>query len=133
MGWLASAGTSGWRTSFAYPSGSICCRNGGAYPASGGDRQFVIAFNRRVTIPAHVIVQDVEGESALLNRQSQRCFDLDEVGTAMWNALTTSASLQEAYQTLLARYDVAPDVLRRDLQQLVEQLLAAGLLELDGG
>jgi DeoR/GlpR family transcriptional regulator of sugar metabolism len=51
----------------------------------------------------------------------------------MWNALTTSASIQEAYQTLLARYDVAPEVLRRDLQQLVDQLLVAGLLELAGG
>ena len=93
----------------------------------------MIAFSKRVIAPAHVIIQDVEGESALLNQQSQRCFDLDEVGTAMWNALTTSASIQEAYQTLLARYDVAPEVLRRDLQQLVDQLLVAGLLELAGG
>ena len=93
----------------------------------------MIDFSKRVIVPAHVIVQDVEGESALLNQQSQRCFDLDEVGTAMWTALTVSASIQEAYQDLLAQYDVAPDVLQHDLQQLVEQLLAAGLLELADG
>ncbi len=90
----------------------------------------MIAFNKRVILPPHVIVQDVEGESALLNQQSRRCFDLDEVGTAMWAALTSSASIQDAYQALLAQYDVAPEVLRRDLEQLVRQLLAEGLLEL---
>jgi hypothetical protein len=93
----------------------------------------LIAFSKRAIIPAHVIVQDVGGESVLLNQQSQRCFDLDEVGTAMWTALTTAASIQEAYEALLAQYDAAPELLREDMEQLIGLLVETGLLELADG
>ena len=50
----------------------------------------------------------------------------------MWTLLTSAPTIQAAYDTLLAEYDVAADLLRRDLETLIGQLLEQGLLELHG-
>jgi hypothetical protein len=93
----------------------------------------LISFQERVIVPAHVVLQDVEGESVLLNLDSEHYFGLDEVGTRIWVALTQAASIQEAYECLLAQYDVPPELLRADLEELIGQLVDNGLLELADG
>lgn len=90
----------------------------------------MIPFGKRTVIPAHVVVQEVEGESVLLNLDSERYFGLDETGTRMWVVLAESASIQVAYEALLAEYDVAPEVLRSDMEDLIGQMVENGLLEL---
>jgi len=58
------------------------------------------AFSQSVRIPAHVLVRQLAGESVLLNLQTERYFGLDEVGTRMWTHLTSSVSIEAAYQNL---------------------------------
>lgn len=91
------------------------------------------AFERRVVVAPDVLVRDLDGETVLLNLNSELYFGLDPVGTAMWQALTLSDSIQAAYSILLAAYDVDPGQLRRDLAQLIESLIAHGLLVADDG
>jgi hypothetical protein len=93
----------------------------------------LISFQERAIVPAHVVLQDVEGESVLLNLNSEQYFALDEVGTRIWAALTAAASVQEAYEVLLAEFDVEPAVLRADIEALIGQLVENGLLELAAG
>ncbi|HEX5734962.1 MAG TPA: PqqD family protein [Blastocatellia bacterium] len=69
------------------------------------------------------------GESVLLNLKSEKYFGLDEMGTRMWGALTSSRSIQEAYEILLAEYDVEAERLRRDLSDLIEKLAEQGLID----
>jgi hypothetical protein len=83
----------------------------------------------RVTVPGHVMVREIQGESVLLNLNSERYFGLDEVGTRMWATLTTSASVQAAYEVLLGEYDVEAEQLRQNLQELIAKLVENGLLE----
>jgi len=78
-----------------------------------------------------VLVSSMDGESVLLNLQSETYFGLDEVGTRMWNALTGAESLQAAFDVLAAEYEVEPDQLRHDLEQLVNKLAEQGLLEIE--
>jgi hypothetical protein len=91
-----------------------------------------ISFRMRASVPADVLVQELQGESVLLNLQSGRYFGLDEIGTRMWAVLTSASSLQAAYDTLLAEYDVEGPRLERDLRALVEKLVDNGLLEVTG-
>jgi hypothetical protein len=84
----------------------------------------------RVSVPAHVLVQELDGESVFLNLNSGRYFGLDEVGTRFWKVLATSASVQDAYETLLAEYEVDPETLRRDLLRLADDLVEQGLVEI---
>ena len=88
-----------------------------------------IPFTMRVTVPAHIMVREVQGESVLLNLNSERYFGLDEVGTRMWAALVASASVQAAYEVLLGEYDVGAEQLRNNLQELIAKLVENGLLE----
>jgi len=88
-----------------------------------------ISFTERLILPEDVLISDVEGESVLLNLNSERYFGLDEVGTRMLSALTTSKSIQTAYEALLEEYQVEDEKLRHDLADLVDQLLDQGLLE----
>ncbi len=89
-----------------------------------------ISFAERLILPEDVLVSDVEGESVLLNVNSERYFGLDEVGTRMLSVLTTSNSIQTAYEALLEEYEVENEKLRQDLADLIEQLVEQGLLEI---
>jgi hypothetical protein len=89
------------------------------------------SFSMRVSVPANVLVQELDGESVFLNLDSGRYFGLDEVGTRFWKVLATSASVQAAYETLLAEYEVDPETLRRDLLGLADELVERGLVEVN--
>lgn len=65
----------------------------------------------------------------MLNLKSEKYFGLDEMGTRMWVAITSSGSIQEAYETLLAQYDVEAERLRHDLSDLIGKLAEQGLIE----
>ena len=77
-------------------------------------------------------MRELEGESVLLNLDSEIYFGLDEVGTRMWALLTTAPSVQAAYDALRTEFDVAPETLRSDLETLIGHLLEKGLLEPGG-
>lgn len=87
-------------------------------------------FSERVIIAPEVIVRILGDESVLLNPKTGLYFGLDAVGTRMWTALTSSESIEVAYDALLAEYDVENGQLRRDLEDLVSKLLEQQLIEL---
>jgi hypothetical protein len=89
-----------------------------------------ISFSARIRVPDQVLISNQQSESVMLNLQSERYFGLDEVGTRIFNLLTTSASIQAAYELLLAEYDVDSEVLRQDLIEVIEKLSAQGLVEI---
>jgi len=92
-----------------------------------------ISFAERLVLPEDVLISNVEGESVLLNLNSERYFGLDEVGTRMWIRLIGADSIQAAYEELLAEYQVDHERLRRDLRKLISQLVGSGLLEVIRG
>lgn len=87
----------------------------------------------RIRTPTDILIRELGGESVLLNLKSERYFGLDPIGTHMWQVLSSSNSIQAAYETLLAEYDVDGDVLRLDLHHLIEQLIEHGLIEVSDG
>jgi coenzyme PQQ synthesis protein D (PqqD) len=92
-----------------------------------------ISFSARVSAPADVLVSQLAGESVILNLNSECYFGLDEMGTNMWTALTKAESIQAAYDSLLAEYEVSADQLKQDLTELLDKLIDKGLLEVAGG
>ncbi|MBI4454473.1 MAG: PqqD family protein [Acidobacteria bacterium] len=84
----------------------------------------------RVALPADVLIRELDGESVILNLNNGRYFGLDEVGTHMLGVLSTSNSIQAAFEALLSEYDVPSDRLRQDLHNLVERLVKHGLVEI---
>ncbi len=70
-----------------------------------------------------------DGESVLLDLDAERYYSLNATGSRMWLALTSAASVEEAYAALLEAYDVPPDELRRDLDALIAELVEHRLAE----
>ena len=88
-----------------------------------------ISFSDRVQIPDDVLISNLQQESVILNLDSERYFGLDDVGTRILSVLTTSNSIEAAYQTLLNEYDVDGPVLRQDLLEIVEKLVDQGIVQ----
>jgi hypothetical protein len=87
-----------------------------------------ISFSDRVTVPDDVLISHLQDEAVILNLDSERYFGLDDVGTRFLSVVTTSDSIETAYERLRHEYDVDPQILRSDLLGLIENLVEQGLL-----
>lgn len=76
-----------------------------------------------------VMVQEVGGESVLLDLASEQYFSLDAVGTRIWMLLGDQNNLASIVDQLCAEYQVEPERIRTDLLALVTQLAEAGLVK----
>ena len=86
-------------------------------------------LNQKIIFADTVFAQEVDGEMVLLDMESENYFGLDEVGTAIWQAMQEDGLLQNVLETLLEQYDVEEEVLKKDLSDFVEKLVESGLLE----
>jgi coenzyme PQQ synthesis protein D (PqqD) len=90
----------------------------------------MLTFDDRLVQPANVLVRFLDKESVLLNIDTERYFGLDETGTRMWQLVTVAPKVEVAYQRLLDEYDVAPELLRENLADLLNRLVENGLLQI---
>jgi hypothetical protein len=81
-----------------------------------------------VQISQDVLFRELDGEAVLLHLDTGKYFGLDAVGARMWALLAQHGALEPAYRSLLAEYEVAPDVLERDFTAFVDRLAAQQLL-----
>ncbi|MEQ8742358.1 PqqD family protein [Parasphingorhabdus sp.] len=86
-------------------------------------------------VPAHirptadVIATECESEIFLLNVNGERYFSLKGVGKRFWEEISKNSSVEQAIGALIGEFVVSQDVLRKDITDLCEQLLARKLVE----
>ena len=68
--------------------------------------------------------------AVLLDLASGTYFGLDPVGTRLWELATEGKTLGDIQARMLDEFEVEAAVLRRDLQALLERLVASGLIAL---
>ena len=90
----------------------------------------MISLQQKITISSEVLSQEVDGETVLLDLESESYFGLDEVGTRIWQLLNETSNLQTVFDTLLGEYDVDEKQLEKDLQDHVAHLVEEGLISL---
>ncbi len=88
-------------------------------------------LNKKVIFADTVFAQEVDGEMVLLDMNSENYFGLDEVGTAIWQAIQEKETLKEVFDLLLEQYDVESDVLEKDLLDFVDKLVESGLVAVE--
>jgi len=88
-----------------------------------------ISFADCVRVAPDVLFRMVSDEAILVNLNTEVYLGLNPVGARIWSALTDAPSIDAAYQTLLAEYEVEPARLRADLEELLGQLLGQKLIE----
>ncbi len=87
-------------------------------------------LDQTVAVSERVIAQEVLGETVILDLESECYFGLDAVGTRIWQLLRDSGELRTVYNTLLEEYDVEAPRLRADLESLIIDACARGLITL---
>ena len=89
----------------------------------------MVTLESTFRIPDGVVFQELDGEAVILSLDSGQYYGLDAVGTRLWTLLGEHGALAPAYQALLEEYDVAEETLRADVLRLVNELIAAQLLQ----
>lgn len=89
----------------------------------------MVQFANRAVIPSHVLIRHLDGESVLLNLDTEKYFGLDAMGARMLVQITESPCIEAAYEKLLEEFEVAPEVLRGHLTDLLSRLVDNGLLD----
>lgn len=88
--------------------------------------------NSRALKPDNVVLRTVGSETVLLDVETGRYFTLNDVGTRVWTELMTGASVQSACDALSREFDADPVVIEADVDLLLTQLEAEGLVEIVG-
>ncbi len=87
--------------------------------------------NRRVIPSSDALFQEIGGEAVILDLKSASYFGLNDVGARFWKVLLHDSSLSRAIDGLLVDFEVERAQLERDLDILVDQLLQAGLVQVE--
>ena len=75
------------------------------------------------------VFRDLDGEAVILHLDSGTYFGLNAVGTRIWQHMERDGRLTAVLDDLRTEYDAPPDVLERDLFDLVARLVDARLGE----
>ena len=89
-----------------------------------------IQQDQKVIISPEVLFQEVSGEIVLLDLASESYFGLDEIGARIWTLLNEEKSVRQIVEVLLEEYEVDRARLEGDVNELLENLLEAGLIKI---
>ena len=84
----------------------------------------------RIAISADQVSCDLEGEVAILNLKNSVYYGLDPVGASVWSLIQQPKTFAEIRDALLGIYEVDSAQLESDLQVLLGQLSAQGLIDI---
>jgi Coenzyme PQQ synthesis protein D (PqqD) len=76
------------------------------------------------------VSSDLAGEAVILDLASGVYYGLNEVGARIWHLIQQPQTIQAIQHALLQEYDVDAEVCTQDLLQLLQELQAAGLLQI---
>ena len=76
------------------------------------------------------VSSDLAGEAVILNLKNGVYYGLDPVGAFIWTLLQEPRTLADLHRTLLAAYQVEPEVCMQDLLVLLGDLAQNELIEL---
>lgn len=75
-----------------------------------------------------LLTTEIDGEVIAMSIENGACYGLNRMGTRIWAMIAAPISIDAICRTLLGEFDVAPDVCRRDVTELLETLRAENIL-----
>jgi len=70
----------------------------------------------------------IDGEAIIMNLATGAYYSMDGVGAALWELLEQGCSGEESVAALAERFDVTREMLERDVDAVIDDLLAEELL-----
>lgn len=75
-----------------------------------------------------LLTADVDRELLMMSVEQGRYFNLNSVGSRIWELLAAPVAVDGLVDALTAEYDVAPDAARREVERFLGALHERGLL-----
>ena len=92
-----------------------------------------IRFEDVVCAASNQVSSRVGDEVAVLGLDRAAYYGLNPVGARIWELIQKPVRLEQVASIVTSEYEVDRETARRDLMELVERLLAEGLVELRHG
>jgi hypothetical protein len=84
----------------------------------------------RISVRKDVLSKVIDGEAVLLDLKGGSYFGLNEVGSTIWELIREGTTVGAIRHELLARYDVDATTAGDDLDSLLNDLQARGLVDI---
>jgi hypothetical protein len=88
-----------------------------------------VDYRQSFEIGEDVFYQPMQDEVVLLNLKSQQYYGLDVMGARIWNLLLEHRNVETVADRICAEYDVDRDRALRDIEVMVKDFFAAGLVK----
>lgn len=89
----------------------------------------MIDHQQKYCLSSEILSQKIDDETILLDMKSENYFGLNEVGSRVLEILKTGTDPKTLVDILLEEYVVEKQELEKDITELLQELLAAGLIE----
>jgi aminopeptidase C len=76
--------------------------------------------------------QTLSDETLIIDAKNHHSFELNELGSFVWNQMDGHKNLKEILQNILETYDVEEETARQDLNFLLNVMQQDGLIEVRG-
>ncbi len=83
----------------------------------------------KLEISEDIVFRIIGNEAVIQNVVTGVCYNLDKVGTRMWQLMWDYRSTEDVIAALLNEYKVEEKQLRGDVDRLIQQLIAKGLVK----
>ena len=91
----------------------------------------MLVLNQRFLLREDEVASKViDGEAIIINLANGIYYSMDKAGALIWEMIQTKHSLEETLTAVTTCYEVSQEDARRDLEQLVEELLKENLVSL---
>lgn len=78
------------------------------------------------------LASDLGDEVVILDLDRSSYVGLDGVGARIWKLLEDGATIADLLETIVEEYEVSEEQFAADLPQILDELMARGLVQIDG-
>lgn len=94
----------------------------------------MIAAEQRLRVNVDEVAAEViDAEAVLINLSTGMYYTMDKVGAVVWQLIEGGHSMAEMSSIIAERYGVDPDMVLRDLEKVVRDLLEQRLVAVEEG
>ena len=90
-----------------------------------------MTINSKIIIPETLLLQKIDEDTILLDINTQEYFQINEVGTLIWEILSEKKELSEVKKEIATLYDIDEDQIEIDIFNFLEALNEKGLINID--
>ncbi len=95
----------------------------------------MVELEGRRYVPSESVVSKAisDEETVLLDLRTEHYFAVNELGSRAWECLAADGSLDDLVEEIAGEWNEAPDVIRHDMGEFLDNLASAGLVQLQQG